>query len=258
VLERVDRATFLAEIWDYSPGQHVLFSEPTQGGKSTLAFQLLEVTDPLNRHMKPPIALIMKPRDNVPAEWVKRLGWREVQTWPPSPSLLHGSPPGYALWPKHELGLTRESLDRTNANLAHQFRKALLDTYKGGDRVVFADEIYGLLAELDLQEELTALWTRGGGMGAGLWSATQKASGTTQASIPGHAFNSPTHLFLGRDPDKRARDRAAEIGGIDPQFIADTIAHLKVNRIDTPYGMKAVSDKLYLNKLGPYAVIVGP
>jgi hypothetical protein len=254
VLERVDRQDFLTSVWDYHAGEHVLFSEPTQGGKSTLAFQLLEKTE----HLKPPVALVMKPRDPVPAEWTKQLGWREVQEWPPRPSFLHSDPPGYTLWPKHEMSLDKASLDRTNANLANQFRRALLDVYKSGDRVVFADEIYGLLAELDLQDELIALWTRGSGMGAGLWSATQKASGTTQASIPGHAFNSPTHLFLGRDPDKRARDRAAEIGGIDPQFVADTIAHLRVNRIQTPRGLKAVSDKLYLDKRGPYACIVGP
>jgi len=254
MLERVDRQAFLHEIWDYQPGEHVLFSEPTQGGKSTLAFQLLEKTE----HLKPPVALVMKPRDAVPAEWTKRLGYREVQEWPPRPSLLHSDPPGYTLWPKHEMSLDKASLERTNANLSAQFRRALLDTYKGGDRVVFCDEVYGLLAELDLQDELIALWTRGSGMGAGLWSATQKASGTTQASIPGHAFNSPTHLFLGRDPDKRARDRASEIGGIDPAFVAETIAHLKVNRIQTPRGIKAVSDKLYLDKRGPYACLIGP
>jgi len=254
MLERVDRQAFLHDIWDYQPGEHVLFSEPTQGGKTHLAFQLLEKSP----HLKPPVVLVMKPRDSTPAEWTKRLGYREVKEWPPRPSLLHSDPPGYSLWPPHEMSLDKASLERTNANLTVQFRRALLDVYKSGDRVVFADEIYGLLAELDLHDELIALWTRGSGMGAGLWSATQKASGTQGKSIPGHAFNSPTHLFLGRDTDKRARDRAAEIGGIDPQFVADTIANLKVNRIQTPRGIKAVSDKLYLDKRGPYACLVGP
>lgn len=252
MLEYVDRQTFLDEIWDWQPGEHVLFSEPTQQGKTTLAFQLLEKTS----HARPPVALIMKPRDPTPSEWIRRLKYREVQEWPPRPSLT--TPPGYALWPKHEMSLDKSSLERTNANIAAQFRRALLDTYKGGDRIVFADEIYGLLAELELQDELMALWTRGSGMGASLWSATQKASGTTQASIPGHAFNSPVHLFLGYDPDKRARDRASEIGGIDPKFVGDTIAGLKIHRIETPRGVKPVSDKLYLDKRGPFACIVGP
>jgi len=255
VLEHIDRGTFIRDIWDCQPGEHVLFSEPTQGGKSHLAFQLLRAT----RHLRPPIALVMKPRDPCPAEWVKRLGYREVTTWPPRPSFMNSKPPGYALWPKHEMSLERESLERTNANLTNQFRRALLDTYRSGDRVVFADEIYGLLAELDLKDELLALWTRGSGMGASLWSATQKASGTTQASIPGHAFNSPTHFFLGKDGDKRARDRAAEIGsGIDPSFIADTIANLRIHRIPTPHGIKPISEKLYLDRRGPFCCIIGP
>jgi hypothetical protein len=255
VLEHIDRPAWLHEVWDHQPGEGVLFSEPTQGGKTELAFQMLEVTP----HIRPPVALIMKPRDPCPAKWIKRLGWQETPVWPPKPSLLRGKPPGYALWPKHEMSLDPESLKRTNDNLRNQFRKCLLDAYKNGDINIFADEVYGLLAELQLQEELTALWTRGSGMGAGLWDATQKASGTTMASIPGHCFNSPTHYLLGRDTDKRAIDRASEIGGgIDPRFVADTIAHLKVNRIQTPYGMKGISDKLYINKNGPWACIVGP
>ena len=253
VLDYVDRETFLNEIWDYGSGEHVLLAEPTQQGKTTLAFQLLERT----HHIRPPVALVMKPRDATPAEWTKKLRYREVQEWPPRPSLA-GKPKGYTLWPRHEMSLDRASLERTNANLTNQFRRALLDTYKGGDRVVFADEIYGLLADLDLQDELMALWTRGSGMGAGLWSATQKASGTTQASIPGHAFNSPVHIFLGKDPDKRARDRASEIGGVDPKFVGDAIMNLKINRIETPQGIKPVSDKLYIDKRGPFMVVVGP
>jgi hypothetical protein len=252
VLERIDRATFLAEVWDYQPGEHVLFSEPTQQGKTHLAFQLLE----RSHHPRPPVVLIMKPRDATPAAWIRTLGYREVQQWPPRPSML--TPPGFALWPRHEMSLDKASLERTNANLAAQFRRALLDAYKTGDRVIFADEIYGLLAELELQDELMALWTRGSGMGAGLWSATQKASGTTQASIPGHAFNSPVHLFLGYDPDKRARDRASEIGGVDPRFVGDVIAGLRIHRVPTPRGIKPVSDKLYIDKRGPFMCVIGP
>lgn len=258
MLERVDRQAFLHEIWDYQPGEHVLFSEPTQGGKTHLAFQLLEKAP----HLKPPVVLVMKPRDATPAKWTKQLGYREVQEWPPRPSLLHSDPPGYTLWPKHEMSLAKESLERTNANLTYQFRRALLDTYKSGDRVVFCDEIHGLLAELGLQDELIALLTRGSGMGAGLWSATQKAGGTIGAPIPGHFFSSPTHLFLGSDRTKAAQERAGDIGGIDPRFVAETVKHLRVHRIKTPGGgprpWSHVSDKLYLNKNGPWACLIGP
>lgn len=257
MLEYVDRQVFLDEIWDYQPGEHVLFSEPTQGGKTHLAFSVLERSP----NLKPPVALVMKPRDATPAAWTKRLGYREVQEWPPKPGFLQSSPPGYTLWPRHEMSLDKASLERTNANLTHQFRRCLLDAYKGGDRIIFCDEIYGLLGELDLQDELLMLLTRGSGMGAGLWSATQKAGGTIGSPIPGHFFSSPTHLFLGHDKTKAARDRAGEIGGVDPRFVAETVGSLKMHRIPTPGAVKpfaAISDKLYLDKRGPFACIVGP
>lgn len=257
MLEKVDRQAFLHDIWDYQPGEHVLFSEPTQGGKTHLAFQLLEKAN----HIKPPAVLVMKPRDATPARWTKQLGYREVKEWPPRPSFLHSDPPGYTLWPPHEMGLDRASMERTNANLTHQFRRCLLDTYKSGDRAVFCDEIYGLLGELELQDELLMLLTRGSGMGAGLWSATQKAGGTVGRPIPGHFFSSPTHLFLGHDKTKAAQERAGDIGGVDPKFVADTVAHLRIHQIPTPGGVKPfapVSDKLYINKNGPWLCVIGP
>ena len=35
------------------------------------------------------------------------------------------------------------------------------------------------------------------------------------------------HLFLHHDPDKRARQRFAEIGGVDPKLVEDTVMSLK-------------------------------
>jgi hypothetical protein len=51
-------------------------------------------------------------------------------------------------------------------------------------------------------------------MGAGFWGATQKPS-----HIPLWAYSQAEHLFLYNDPDKRARDRYGEIGGIDPDLL---------------------------------------
>jgi hypothetical protein len=96
-----------------------------------------------------------------------------------------------------------------------------------GDTVCIADEVYWLSVPLGLSEELTAHWSQGAGMGAGLWSATQKPSGTQAGSIPTFFYNSATHTFLGRDPDKRNRDRFAEIGGVDPKAVGDAVMSLK-------------------------------
>lgn len=256
----IPRNDFLARYWNYNRGEHVLIVEATQQGKTHLAFQLLEHSR--RPPLRPPVALVMKPRDPTPSEWTERLGFREVPEWPPpSPHFWQDPPRGYTLWPKHRLSLNPAALEWTNANLRRQFQRALLDAYKRGDQVVLADELYGLLAELKLHEELTAIVTRGSGLGVGLWSAMQKPSGTQHgAAIPGYFLNSATHLFIGPDADKRNRDRLREIGGVDPDVLSDIVGNLRIQTIETAHGPKPVSEKLYIDKRGvprPYLAVIG-
>lgn len=220
-LLRIPREEFLASYFGYRPGEHVSLIGPTQAaGKTTLAYQLLErAASP----SLPAVALVMKPRDRTVSAWTERLGWREVNTWPPHRWPWQDRPAGHTLWPRH----TMTDVGADNAHLADQFRRAILDTYKRGNGIVFGDEVYGLCVELGLSPELTAMWTRGGGMGAGLWSATQKPSGTQAGSIPSFVYNSATWTFLSRDPDKRNRDRFAEIGGVDGRYVGDIVLTLQ-------------------------------
>jgi hypothetical protein len=255
----IPRDDFLSRYWNYQPGEHVLFVEATQQGKTHLAFQLL--ANSRHPQLRPPVALVMKPRDPTPSEWTERLGFRETAEWPPVRHFWQDEPAGYTLWPKHRLGLDSASLEWTNANLRRQFQRGILDGYRRGNQVILADELYGLLAELKLHEELTAIVTRGSGLKTGLWSATQKPSGTQHgASVPGFFFNSATHLFIGPDADKRNRDRLREIGGIDPDVLSDIVGHLEICTVETPYGPKPVSEKLYIDKRGvprPYLAVIG-
>jgi hypothetical protein len=157
-LARFTRAEFLAERWNHQPGESVFLCQPSQGGKTHWAFDLLDHTP----HVRPPVALVMKPRDPTPAEWTRRLGWKETPVWPPPPvPPWQDKPPGYTLWPRHSLSLDPASITRTNEHLKRQFEACLMDAYKRGDRVVFVDEIYGLLAELHMGETVNALLTRG-------------------------------------------------------------------------------------------------
>jgi hypothetical protein len=251
-LERIERGEFINRYFDYQPGEHVTFIEPTQGGKTQLACQLLETI-----HGDIPVTmLVMKPRDHTPAYWTGRLGYKEVPRWPPPPRFpWQRKPDGYTLWPKQTL----TDIDADNEHLRDEFRKALLHAYSAGDHAVFADEVYGLVAELSLEKELTAIWTRGSGMGAGLWAATQKPSGTQGKAIPTFMYSASTHLFLGKDTDKRNTDRFGEIGGVDPKEVSETVRHLHVNKvIGTDGKAHHISDKLYINKNGPYMCLVGP
>src|SRR3954453_18157349 len=140
------RDEFIKERFDYETGEHVTFLGPTQSGKSTLAGQLIHevATEDI-----PAIILVMKPRDKTVTEWITKYKWKKVETWPPVRWFWEKKPKGYVLWPKHTFDTNRD-----NKKLSAEFSRALMGSYKKGDHIVFADEIYGLVAELGLRDDL--------------------------------------------------------------------------------------------------------
>jgi len=239
-LARFTREEFLRERWNYQPGEHVSLITPTQNGKTTMLFDLLKWTD-TSWTTIPPTMLVAKPRDATVARGLDALDYREVRAWPPRRRPWQDEPPGYGLWPAHLRGATPAE---NNAHLAAAFRPALQDLFWKGNSIAIADEMYHLCAVLDLQEEMTRHWTQGAGMGSGLWSATQKPSGTQQGTIPSFMYSSPTHTFLGRDPDERNRKRFGEIGGVSPRDIENAV--MKLDRFEW----------LYIHRDGPMMCIV--
>lgn len=213
----VSRDEFLATRWRYRPGEHVTILGPTDCGKTTLGFQLLARSI---RPKLPAIVFAMKPRDATVKTWAKALRFRTVRSWPPMPSIWTpgvNNPPGWVLWPKHTF-----EPERDDYNHYVLFRSAIINSYKKGNRILFCDETYGLTAELKLERPLVTVWSRGRSMGTGLWAASQKPS-----HIPLWAYNQAQHLFLYYDPDKRSRERFAEIGGIDPKAVEAAVMSLK-------------------------------
>jgi len=199
--------------WRYRPGEHVSTIAPTGWGKTYLLQGLLEATATPEL---PGVMLVMKPRDKTVTSWAKGAGWRTVRSWPPLPAAWGAKPPGWVLWPRHRF-------DPAVDDPAHYaiFRKAILDSYKRGKRILFADEVYSLAAELGLSRELVTLWTKGRSMDCGLWGATQKPT-----HVPRWMYSQAHHLFLGNDPDEAARDRFSEIGGVDPKLLKAIVSTL--------------------------------
>jgi hypothetical protein len=208
---------FASSRFDYRDGHHVAAFGPSQiAGKSTLMFYLLgHVISP----ERPATALVMKHRDRVVAGWEERLGMRETPTWPPERrirDLGKGKPPGWVLWPPQTL----TNADADNTRLEREFRAGIAHNRKHVPSITFADEIYGLVAELNLRTLLTAVITRDSGAGHGMWYASQKPSGTQGVSLPGFLFNNAEHMFLSKDGEERNRRRYAEIAcGISPAEI---------------------------------------
>ena len=212
---RMSRDDFLRDSWDYEPGDHVTIIGPTGSGKTYLGYQLM---DACATPEVPGMVLVMKPRDSTVSKWSKSVGFLIVRNWPPLRSPWKPKKPrGWVIWPKHTF-----DPDRDNEILHDVFRRAILDAYKKGKKILFGDEVYSLAVELNLTTELVTLWSKGRSMECGLWCATQKPT-----HIPLWAYSQAEHLFLHFDPDERARKRFSEIGGVNPKLVEAIVLSLK-------------------------------
>lgn len=196
-----DRETFLTQVWDPGAGDHVTLLAPTTCGKTHLAYQLLGQTATPEL---PAVVMVMKPKDPATERWTKKLGFETVRDWPPPPTkkLFRDKPiRGWSVWPRH-------AYDPDIDDPRHRalFRKVILDSYKRGNRILFADETYSLENELGLSTELRTVWTKGAAMGCGMWAATQRPAHISRWAYQAH------HLFIGGETDEDTQRRLSEIG----------------------------------------------
>lgn len=249
--QSLSRSEFLDEYFRYEPGEHLLIVEPTGGGKTHLAYQLLG--EAMRQHPRLSVVSLMpKPADPSTVAWARALDLRETPAWPPRRKLLEGPPAGHVLWPRHRMDLPPA---RRREAIGDVLRAGLDAQYRRGSSITFVDDAHSAAVFMRLNEHLEELLVNGRAGGAAAWMALQKPSGSTATGgISSFAYSSATHLFLGRDNDQRNIRRFGEIGGFDPGEVEALVRNLRLYRI----GNHTVSEKLYLDQRGPYKALIGP
>ena len=253
---RLSRGEFFGDDGDpgyfrYEPGEHLLIVEPTGGGKTFLAYQLLGEAMRQNPHLRP-VSLMPKPADPSTAAWAPALGLRETPVWPPQRKLFAGKPAGWVLWPPHQMSLPPA---QRRAQVGEILRRGLDDQYRHGNSITFIDDAHSAAVMMGLNEYLEELLVNGRAGGAAGWMALQKPSGSqATGSVSSFAYSSASHIFLGRDNDQRNIRRFGEIGGFDPGEVEAIVRNLRLYSING----HTVSEKLYLDQRGPYKCLLGP
>lgn len=243
--ERFYREEFASERFDYQPGQHVVFGGPTQRGKTSLAFKLLEYTA---TPQCPAYIAVCKPFDPVTAREGKRLGFRRVEEWPPPAKIqeligIEGPPSGYLVWPRMGNAETdiAEATRVTSALLNDRYAAGAKQGRKREQGIMIMDDTVVKSKLMGLDTVMTTHLAMAGAMDLGGWYFVQKPTDSGRAAI--WAYGASEHLFLLPDPDPRNSKRYGEIGGVDPGYIVAVLQQLK------PY------EFLYIKRSGEMAII---
>jgi energy-coupling factor transporter ATP-binding protein EcfA2 len=233
-VETIDRAVFMREYWEYEAGQHVTLIGPNGRGKTTLGLDLLGAT--ASKEMQA-FVLVSKPRDETIDRYTKKLKYRTIETYPPDPHIFK-KPAGYMVRPHQSL----TDLEGDETRLHNVFRSTMRGCYASPKpNIVFADEVQELQSGLKLKKECEAFWKRGRSLKSGLWACAQRSAHNSQ-----DMYNAPAHLFLFSDPDKRNRQRFAEIGGVDPDLVMECVYNLDDYQA------------LYIKRSGSHLCVINP
>lgn len=236
------RKEFVNERFTYKAGQHIVFAGPSQNGKTTLAFDLLEVSA---SPQLPAYVVVSKPEDKVTAKRGKELEYRRVSEWPPRTTMkevFDGKPSGYLIWPKFG------DMNTDVENAARVTRDFLAATYADGARkkkaIMVLDDTYLKSRVLGLDREMTTIHAMAGAMGIGAWTFVQKVTGAGETTLI--AYSSAEHMFLFNEPNKAYREKFGEIGGFDPKRIEAIVMSLRKEKYEC----------LYLRRSGRHLCIV--
>lgn len=219
----IPRKEFARSYFDYRSGQHVVFAGPSQNGKTSMAFDLLEfcATEDV-----PAYVLVSKPRDPVTEKRGKELGYPRVAEGLPKRSIgqvvRQERPKGHLIWPK--FGNMATDVQNASRVTSDFLSEVYAQGAKNKKAILVLDDTYLKAKVLGLDRQMTTIHAMAGAMGIGAWTFVQKPTGAGETPLM--AYGAAEHLFLFREPDKRSRERYGEIGGVDPKIVEAAVMRL--------------------------------
>lgn len=218
-------ATPIVDFWEWydwftatwEQGQHVTAIGTTGSGKTTLIKMLIGVM--------PWVTVVgVKARDDTMDEFI-RAGYTRIRKWASADIDDY-----LVFWP------SLKSLDDLNAH-KRPYLDCLNGIYRSGGWCVFLDEVSFLSDMLGLEKPLKMLLNQGRSSGVTVVAATQRA-----AFIPLAFYDQASHLILWKDPDRRNRQRVAELTGDAMPVVMRELAQLSKREV------------IYINKDTGYRV----
>lgn len=200
---RVPWDVFKRDHLTWNNGEHVALIGPTGQGKTTLLMNLL----PLHRYVT---VFATKPRD----ESMERLiaqGYARIDKWQ---SLPANRMPRRVLWPN-----ARELDSEEQQRIV--FHDAFRRIYREGHWTVAIDELWYIVNELKLGQDVRLYLLQARALGISLLVASQRP-----AFIPVEVYDQSTHLFFWRDNDERNLSRLSGISWRSADMIRYLIANL--------------------------------
>jgi len=210
---------------EWKQDQHVGLIGPTESGKSTLTYTMLD----LRRYTT---LFGTKIRDETLDKYATKGGYERISSWPPMtrgrglrrrPATAEEMP-RRLLWPEvHSIDPTSpDGLRLMVAQQRREFAPAIADIYTSGGWCVVWDEFWMMTHILNLEDEARIFLQQARSNKISFVMGAQRPS-----RIPLELFDQSTHLFFWRDNDERNLKTIGGIGWLASEPIRAFVANLE-------------------------------
>lgn len=193
------------EHFDWEQGEHIGIIGPTGTGKTHLSIFLLF----LRAYV---VVLATKPYDETVDKLVNEEKYTLWNTWKERPPDLF---PRRVIWPDAK-DLMSQGRQR------NEFIAALSNIYKAGGWCVYVDELWYLINQLKMGNEVKTYLLQARSNNISLVACSQRP-----AWIPVEMFDQPEHLFFFRDNDERNLKTIAGISWLSAHLVRALVARLE-------------------------------